>query len=103
MGIFEILIIALVAVVVIPPDQLPGVIRTVGKALRELRLASNTVLREVSSALDAESHMKRLMNSPGAAQPTAVSPAAPVSQPVSTGGTATATTGQAPGEAALKP
>ena len=99
MGIFEILILALVAIVVIPPDQLPGVIRTAGKALRELKLASNTVLREVSSALDAESHMKRIMSSPESAPASA----APAATPVSAEGAVAASAVQPPGEATPKP
>jgi Sec-independent protein translocase protein TatA len=36
----------------VPPERLPEVMRTAGKVLRELRLASNTVMRELTSALD---------------------------------------------------
>jgi len=42
----------LIAVIVIPPEKLPEAMRTTGKLLRELRLASNTVVRELTSALD---------------------------------------------------
>jgi len=42
----------LIAVIVIPPEKLPEAMRTAGKVLRELRLASNTVVRELTSALD---------------------------------------------------
>jgi Sec-independent protein translocase protein TatA len=42
----------LVAVIVIPPEKLPEAMRTAGKVLRELRLASNTVVRELASAID---------------------------------------------------
>lgn len=55
MGIFEILLILVIALIVIPPDDLPQVMRTVGKVLRELRLASNTVMRELSSAIGDDS------------------------------------------------
>ena len=41
-----------VALIVIPPERLPEVMQTVGKILRELRLASNTIVRELSGALD---------------------------------------------------
>jgi sec-independent protein translocase protein TatB len=50
--IFEILLLVLVAVIVIPPEKLPEAMRTAGKVMRELRLASNTVVRELTSALD---------------------------------------------------
>jgi Sec-independent protein translocase protein TatA len=52
LGILEIFLVLLVALVVIPPDDLPQVIRAAGKILRELRLASNTVMREIGGALD---------------------------------------------------
>ena len=51
MGIFEIILFLVLALIVIPPDDLPQVMRTAGKALRELRLASNTVMREISGAI----------------------------------------------------
>jgi Sec-independent protein translocase protein TatA len=50
--IFEILLLLLLAVIVIPPEKLPEAMRAAGKVLRELRLASNTVVRELTSALD---------------------------------------------------
>ena len=34
------------------PERLPEVMRTVGKILRELRLASNTVLHELTDVLE---------------------------------------------------
>jgi Sec-independent protein translocase protein TatA len=55
LGIFEILLILVIALLVIPPDDLPYVMRAVGKVLRELRLASNTVMRELSSAIGDDS------------------------------------------------
>ena len=54
LGIFEILLFLIIALIVIPPDDLPLVMRTAGKLMRELRLASNTVMREISSAIGDE-------------------------------------------------
>jgi Sec-independent protein translocase protein TatA len=54
LGIFEILLFLIIALVVIPPDDLPQVMRAAGKVMRELRLASNTVMREISSAIGDE-------------------------------------------------
>jgi Sec-independent protein translocase protein TatA len=54
LGIFEIILILAVALIVIPTDQLPQVMRSAGKVLRELRLASNTVMREISGAISDE-------------------------------------------------
>ena len=55
MGIFEIILFLVIALIVIPPDDLPQVMRAVGKVLRELRLASNTVMREISGAIGEDS------------------------------------------------
>jgi mttA/Hcf106 family len=51
LGIFEIILFLIIALIVIPPDDLPQVMRAVGKVMRELRLASNTVMREISGAI----------------------------------------------------
>jgi len=50
--IFEIALILAIALIVVGPERLPEVMRTVGKILRELRLASNTVLHELTDVLD---------------------------------------------------
>ena len=52
MDLFEIVLILAIALIVIGPERLPEVMRTVGKVLRELRLASNSMLRELTDALD---------------------------------------------------
>lgn len=52
MGIVEILVVLIVALIVIPPENLPEVARALGKIMRELRLASNTVMRELGSAIE---------------------------------------------------
>ena len=51
-GITELIVVLVVALIVIPPEKLPEVMRTVGKILRELRLASNTVVRELTAVAD---------------------------------------------------
>jgi sec-independent protein translocase protein TatB len=55
LGIVEIIVILAVALIVIPPENLPEVMRAVGKILRELRLASNMVVRELGGVLDQPS------------------------------------------------
>jgi hypothetical protein len=55
LGIVEILLFLVIALIVIPPDDLPQVMRAVGKVMRELRLASNTVMREISGAMGDDS------------------------------------------------
>jgi Sec-independent protein translocase protein TatA len=52
LSILEILLLLVVALIVIPPDRLPEVMRAVGKILRELRLASNTIVRELSGVIE---------------------------------------------------
>lgn len=52
MGISELIIVLVIALIVIPPEKLPEVMRTLGKVLRELRLASNTVVRELTEVVE---------------------------------------------------
>jgi Sec-independent protein translocase protein TatA len=52
LDLFEIALILAIALIVIGPERLPEVLRTVGKLLRELRLASNTVLHELTDAME---------------------------------------------------
>jgi Sec-independent protein translocase protein TatA len=52
LSILEIGIILVVALVVIGPEKLPEVLVALGRLMRELRLASNTVLRELTSTAD---------------------------------------------------
>ena len=52
MNIFEILLLLAVALIVVGPERLPEVLHMVGKVLRELRLASNTVLRELTEVTE---------------------------------------------------
>ena len=59
MNIFEILLLLAVALIVVGPERLPEVLQTVGKILRELRSASNTVLRELTEAADEPRRVMR--------------------------------------------
>jgi len=68
---FEIALILAIALIVVGPERLPEVMRTVGKILRELRLASNTVLHELTDVLEE----------PPANFPPAAAPAPPKSSP----------------------
>jgi sec-independent protein translocase protein TatB len=54
LDLFEILLILVLALIVLGPERLPEVLKVAGKVLRELRLASNTVLRELTEAIDEE-------------------------------------------------
>lgn len=50
----EILVIALLALIVLGPQRLPGAARQVGKAMSELRRMSNSFQSELKSALDED-------------------------------------------------
>ncbi len=52
MNIFEILLLLALALIVVGPERLPEVLQMVGKVLRELRLASNTVMRELTEVTE---------------------------------------------------
>jgi Sec-independent protein translocase protein TatA len=52
LSILEILLLCIVALIVIGPERLPEVLSLTGKLLRELRVASNTMMRELTSALE---------------------------------------------------
>ncbi len=67
MSIVEILVLLVVALVVLGPERLPEVLRTVAKILRELRSASNEVMRELTEALDDEP--RRTIRSAGSEPP----------------------------------
>ena len=54
MDLFEIAIILAIALIVIGPERLPEVLQTTGKILRELRLASNTVLHELTDVMEEQ-------------------------------------------------
>jgi sec-independent protein translocase protein TatB len=76
LDLFEIVLILAIALIVVGPERLPEVMRTVGKVLRELRLASNTVLHELTEVLD-EPPAKVRPPAPKS-EPPAVQPPAPV-------------------------
>jgi Sec-independent protein translocase protein TatA len=72
LGIFEIILVLVVALIVIPPENLPDVMRATGKILRELRLASNMVVRELGGALDqSPEHHEPVVNT---MRPSSVAP-----------------------------
>ena len=52
MNIFEILLLLALALIVVGPERLPEVLQMVGKVLRELRAASNTVMRELTEVTE---------------------------------------------------
>jgi sec-independent protein translocase protein TatA len=85
--IFEIALILAIALIVVGPERLPEVMRTVGKILRELRLASNTVLHELTDVLEEPP-----ANVPPVTAPTTPKSSPPPAQPSATTSTAAAPT-----------
>jgi sec-independent protein translocase protein TatB len=69
LDLFEIVLILAVALIVLGPERLPEVMRVTGKVLRELRLASNTMLRELTDALDEQPAKVSTPATPVAAKP----------------------------------
>jgi sec-independent protein translocase protein TatB len=81
LDLFEIVLILAIALIVVGPERLPEVMRTVGKVLRELRLASNTVLHELTDVLDEPRPSAPPANIPPA---TTAAASAPKSEPPAT-------------------
>jgi len=78
LDLFEIVLILAIALIVVGPERLPEVMRTVGKVLRELRLASNTVLHELTDVLDEP---RASIPAPPKSSPEAVQPPPVPTQP----------------------
>lgn len=71
-GIQELLVILVVALVVLGPQRLPEVARALGKGLGELRRAANGLtdeLRDATSSLENESRELRRLTTPMESQP----------------------------------
>ncbi len=62
MNIFEILLLLALALIVVGPERLPEVLQMVGKVLRELRMASNTVMRELTEITEEPRRAMREMD-----------------------------------------
>jgi sec-independent protein translocase protein TatB len=48
------MVILVIALIVIGPEQMPLVLRTVAKIIRELRAVTNEAMRELTEALDEQ-------------------------------------------------
>jgi sec-independent protein translocase protein TatB len=91
-GMFELVMIAVIALIVLGPERLPGAMREVGKYARQLRDVSNEFQSQFSEELKVldEINPKRMLNevmdpksAPPASQPVAP-PAAPPAWPAAT-------------------
>ena len=55
----ELVLILIIALIVLGPERMPELIRGAAKLMRELRAASNAVMRELSEAMDDEEQQRR--------------------------------------------
>jgi len=54
LGVWEVVVIALVALVVLGPERLPKLARQLGRGMREFRRAANELQNTLEEAADAE-------------------------------------------------
>jgi Tat protein translocase TatB subunit len=79
LNILEIIVLLAVALIVVGPERLPEVLQMVGKVMRELRLASNTVMRELTEVADEPRRTLRELDPFKPDQPTSsIEPTKPV-------------------------
>jgi sec-independent protein translocase protein TatB len=60
-GFWEILLIAVVALVVVGPNEFPGLIRNLGRGVRKVRGFLNSIKSDLDYELDKADEMKRLI------------------------------------------
>ena len=53
------MVILAIALIVIGPEQMPVVLRSVAKIIRELRAVTNEAMRELTQALDEEEEQSK--------------------------------------------
>jgi sec-independent protein translocase protein TatB len=78
LNIVEILVVLAIALIVLGPERLPEVLRLAGKVMRELRLASNTIINELTETLEEP---RRTMRELDPFKPEDKPPQAPPPQP----------------------
>lgn len=61
-GLFELIVVGLVALVVLGPEKLPGTIRTVGLWIGRLRRSFNTIKRDIEREIGADEIRRQLRN-----------------------------------------
>ena len=74
MGGMEIVVIVVVALLVLGPDKLPGLMRTIGKATKELRRASTEFQRSINTDIEDENTSKPLVSPPQDVMPDTLPP-----------------------------
>lgn len=54
LGFFEIVALAVIALVVVGPERLPSMARNIGRFLTELKRTTNTITSEINTQMDEE-------------------------------------------------
>ena len=54
MGLFEIIIVLVVALIVLGPERMPEVVRLAMQVIREVRTAASEAMREITEAMEQE-------------------------------------------------
>jgi len=54
LGFFEIVALAVIALVVVGPERLPSMARSIGRFLTELKRTTNTITSEINTQMDEE-------------------------------------------------
>jgi sec-independent protein translocase protein TatB len=54
LGLFEIIIVLVVALIVLGPERMPEVVRLAMQVIREVRTAASEAMREITEAMEQE-------------------------------------------------
>lgn len=58
LGFWEMIVLAVIALVVVGPEKLPSMARKLGQLLNDLKRTTNTLTSEINSSMDEESFQK---------------------------------------------
>lgn len=57
LGFWEMVVLAGVALIVVGPEKLPGLARTVGRFINDLKRTTNTIASDITDAVDEENFL----------------------------------------------
>ncbi|MGH1469453.1 MAG: Sec-independent protein translocase protein TatB [Bdellovibrionales bacterium] len=58
LGFWEMVVLAVIALVVVGPEKLPSMARNIGRFLNDLKRTTNTLTAEINSTIDEEAFLK---------------------------------------------
>ncbi len=58
LGFWEMVVLAVIALVVVGPEKLPSLARSIGSFLNDLKRTTNTITSEINSTIDEEAFLK---------------------------------------------